>query len=116
MDGMTGLSPEGGGSRAELRMALAEADDPGVRALADAFAEMTPEQRAWGKLVGKLLEAHGNAEVDSAFSWFEVEHLKGGVLSLRERMLALFQAAESLGCDEAHYRLVRRMYVLANTN
>jgi hypothetical protein len=106
--------PEAPG-RSELKEALSEAGNPALQALADSFDEMTPGQRAWGKLVGKLLEATGNEGVELAFDWFAVEHGGGVALQPRERMLALFQAAECLGCDEAHYRLIRRMFIAANT-
>jgi hypothetical protein len=102
--------------RIELKEALSEAgeSDPALQALANSFSEMTPAQKAWGKLIGKLLESRGSGQVEDSFSWFAVEHNGGAALSPRDRMLALFQAAECLGCEEAHYRLIRRMFILAN--
>lgn len=97
-----------GSNRSAVMNELEERGD----ALRDAFAQLTPQQKAYGKLVGKLLASNGNADIESAFSWFEVEFdMK---LSFIERCLALFQAAESLDMTEQTYRGVRKIFTLMN--
>lgn len=88
------------------RQALAE-----DKSLAEMFQEMTPEQKAHGKLIGRLLQARGNEAVEAAFTWFEQEHNGGQVLDYRHKMLCIFQAAESLGCSQQEYNLIRKMYL-----
>jgi hypothetical protein len=99
-------------SRGKLRRKL-EADDP---EFAKAFSEQTEAQKAWGKLLGKLILSRSNDDVENAFTWFEVEHLEGKTLPNVDRMVAFFHAIGSLGCDDSHYRILRRMYIRANTN
>lgn len=101
-----------GSNRGKLRRKLEE-DNP---EFAKAFSEQTPEQKAWGHLLGKLILARSNEMVEDAFTWFEVEHLEGKKLPNIDRMVAFFHAIGSLGCDDSHYRILRRMYIRANTN
>lgn len=97
-----------GSNRAAMMNELEEQGD----ALRDAFAAMTPAQKAYGKLVGKLLASNGNVDIENAFNWFEVEYdIK---LSVMERCLALFQAAESLDMTEQTYRGIRKIFNLMN--
>jgi len=84
---------------------------------AKVFEEQTPEQRAWGKLIGKLILSKSNDDVESAFDWFS-EEIKGDGekidLTYAQKMVAMFHAIGSLGIDAAHYRILRQMYVKAN--
>lgn len=101
-----------GSARGKLRRKMAE-DDP---ELAKALGEMTPEQKAWGRLVGKLIVAGSNDEIENAFSWAAAE-MNGNVdLRPAEKIMALFHAMGSLDADEAHYRIIRRMYLKAKMN
>lgn len=101
-----------GTARGRLRRKLSE-DNP---ELAKMFEEQTPQQKAWGRLIGKLILARSNAEVEDAFSWFSVEFNEGIELRNQDKAMAFFHAIASNGCDDAHYRILRRMYVKANTN
>lgn len=101
-----------GSRRGALRRAL-ERSDPEVSKL---FSEMTPEQLAWGKLVGRIILAKSNDEVEDAFTWWKDEFNDGVELRNQEKVMAFFHAVGSLGCDDAHYRILRRMYIKANTN
>ncbi len=91
------------------RNALMEEGD-----FAEMFKAMTPEEKAHGHLIGKILQSHGNADIEAAFTWFEQEHNKGVQLDYRHKMLTLFQAAETLGCDQPSYNLIRKMYLTVN--
>jgi hypothetical protein len=77
------------------------------------FAKATPEEKAHGKLIGKLVnqETRTYQQIEDAFKWFEVEHNNGVQLDYRHKMLCIFQAAELLGCEQTHYNLIRKMYL-----
>jgi len=97
-----------GTNRQQLMAALEES----ANEYREAFREMTPIQKAYGALVSKLLQAHGNADIEKAFAWFETEY--GQTITIREKCLALFQAAETLDMTEATYRGVRKIFVVMN--
>ena len=78
------------------------------------FDEQTPEQKAWGRLIGKIILARSNAQVEEAFDWWAVEHNGGMGLKTQDKVVALFHAIGSLGCDESQYRVLRQMYIKAN--
>jgi hypothetical protein len=78
------------------------------------FSKMTPEEKAIGKLVGKILQAHSYNEIEAAWAWYEVEFANGVQLTYRQKMLVLFQAAETLDCTQAQYNLIRKMYLTVN--
>ncbi len=101
-----------GSARGRLRRKL----EGGNPEFAKAMEEQTPAQKAWGHLLGKLMVSRSNEQVEDSFTWFEVEHLVGKKLPNLDRIVALFHAVGSLGCDDAHYRILRRMYIRANTN
>lgn len=85
--------------------------------LAAAFKELTPAQQAGGKLIGKLLETgKGNAAVDAAFAWWEIEHNNGEPLDLVKKNIALVEAiaATTLGGGEENYRNLRKVFVALN--
>ena len=95
--------------RNELKTAL-ETHDP---ELAKSFAEMTPEQKAAGKLVSALIEGadRGNAGIEDAFTWWTLEHNGGVEIDNFNKCLSLFMAIES-GCDpqsDETYRGVRKI-------
>ena len=88
-----------------------------LASLKESFNKMTPEQKAWGKLVGKLLSVNGNADVEDAFTWFQEEYPNFGELTNRDKCLAMFQAAETMDLnDPSIYRGIRKIFVLMNTN
>jgi transposase len=101
-----------GTKRGSLRRAL-EKKDP---ELAKKLLEQTPEQVAWGKLIGMLISAKSNEEVEKAFDWIKDEVGEGVELTNTQKAVAFFHAIASLGVDGAHYRMLRRMYIKANTN
>lgn len=98
--------------RGKLRRKLSDQNPE----MAKLFEEQTPEQKAWGRCVGKLIVARSNDQVEDAFKWFEMEALEGKTLPNAERAMGFFHAIASIGCDDAHYRILRRMYVRAITN
>jgi hypothetical protein len=105
------MQDEGLGSeRKKLAKTLEASGNP----LAQAFADMTPAQRAWGQLTGKIYMATSYDAIEEAFTWFEGV-VKDKPLSWRDKMLALFQAAELLECDAQTYRLIRKMYLTGAT-
>ena len=103
------LNERVGTNRAELMEALEERQDYNLR---EQFKAMSPEQKAVGRLIGKLLNSTGNDDIEKAFAWAEIEF--GMSFSLRDRCLALFQAAESLDLTEATYRGIRKIFNLMN--
>ena len=105
-----GLVDKATSKRGRLRRELFKKDPE----LAKSFMEQSPEQVAWGQLVGKLTDADSNAKVEDAFTWFSNEHNKGIALRNPERIMAFFHALASSGCDDAKYRVIRQMYVKAN--
>lgn len=105
------LAAEGSG-RGKLRREL-EKKDP---ALAQMFNEQTEAQKAWGLLIGKLIAAKSNDAVEEAFDWWAKEFNSGVDLKYAEKMVAFFHAVGTLGSDGKKYRILRRMYIMANTN
>jgi hypothetical protein len=101
-----------GSSRGKLRRKLSDADPEMARML----EEQTPVQKAWGRMVGKLILARSNDEIEAAFMWGAAEINAGVEFKPVEKITALFHATGSLGCDESHYRMIRRMYVKAKMN
>jgi len=101
-----------GTNRGKLRRKLADTDPDMARML----NEQTPQQKAWGKMLGKLILAMSNEEIEAAFTWGAAEINDGRDLKPVEKITALFHAVGSLGADDAHYRIIRRMYIKAKTN
>jgi hypothetical protein len=99
-------------ARGKLRRKLAEADP----AMAKMLEEQTPAQKAWGRMIGKIILARSIDEIEAAFAWGAAEVKEGVALSPTERITALFHATGSMGADEAHYRIIRRMYIRAKMN
>lgn len=99
-----------GSKRDKLRDKMAGKDPK----LAELFNEMSPQEKAWGKLVGKLILARSNEQVDDAFTWFKMEMDEEKDLSFTNRALALFHAIASQDMTEATFRILRQMYVRAN--
>lgn len=97
--------------RNELREALGEASPEMI----EAFRQMTPEQKARGRLVGAIADAamtRGVEGVEEAFIEWEKEYNGGEPLSILHKCLALFQTVEA-ACDltEQTYRGVRKIAV-----
>jgi transposase len=101
-----------GSKRGKLRKKLTEQNPEFVKM----FEEQTPEQRAWGKLIGMLILAKSNDQVEEAFEWIRDSTNEGVDLTNTQKAVAFFHAIASLGVDAAHYRMLRRMYIQANTN
>lgn len=87
-------------------------------ALAEAFREMTPFDKALGHLFGKLMQARGNQQVDNAFIWFESEYaeLLGNKPfdNLQKNMLLTNVLQQIIGADESGYRTLRQVLVRLN--
>jgi len=109
---LDGILAKKAGGRGRLRK---EAEKEGGE-FAALFEGQTDAQKAWGRLIGKLMVAKSNEAVEQAFDWWAMEYNKGIALVNAERAVAFFHAVGSLGVDDAHYRILRRMYVKANTN
>ena len=102
-----------GSGRQALRELL-DAKDP---ELAKAFNNLDKEQLAIGKLFGKLLSTgFGNAQVDAAFNWWELEHNNGEVLNYARKNTLLVQAIAHLVqmTGEDGYRTLRKVFVTLN--
>ena len=98
--------------RGRLRDALSKQNPE----LAKLYEEQTPAQRAWGKLIGKLMLARSNDDVEAAFEWAKNEMNENIDLTYTQKAVAFFHAIGSLGIDAAHYRMLRRMFIKANVN
>jgi hypothetical protein len=98
--------------RGKLKEELEKSDPK----LAELFEEQSDEQKAWGKLIGMLLLSKSNDDVENAFDWTATAINNGVELSNTQKAVAFFHAIASLGVDGAHYRILRRMYIKANTN
>jgi hypothetical protein len=101
-----------GSGRGKLRRKLKQQDPR----LAELYEEQTPAQKAWGRLIGKLILSRSNDEVEAAFDWMRDQADDKVELTNTQKAVALFHAVGSLGVDAAHYRILRRMYIKANTN
>jgi len=104
-----------GSLRNELMNSIQNEGDP--YGLAEAFAEISSEERALGKLKGKLMQCKGYAQVDNAFAWFGTEYVElfpGGLNALQKNMALLATISELVGATDVGYRTLRR--VLATLN
>jgi len=104
-----------GSLRNELLNSIQNEGDP--YGLASAFQEMSAEERALGKLKGKLMQCKGYSQVDSAFSWFDAEYIElfpNGLTPLQKNMALLSTISELVGATDVGYRTLRK--VLATLN
>jgi hypothetical protein len=95
--------------------ALVDANDP---EFAKSFADLNPEQRAFGLLQGKLMSAKGNKDIEEAFGWYAVEYKDKEwykEFGLHEKVLVLQHMTTLVGgvTDET-YRAVRKIFVTVN--
>lgn len=101
------------------RQALMEAvHDPSfpMPTLREAFDNLSDEERKAGLLIGKLLGAKGNQQVEDAFAWFSVEHNNGEPLTDFSKTLALTSAIQTIvGPSPDGYRVLRQVLVKLNT-
>jgi hypothetical protein len=81
--------------------------------MGEMFKELTPMQKAIGKLIGKILnkDTRSYEQIEEAFTWFEVEHNEGKQLGYPEKIMVIMQAAGTLGGDQRIYNLIRKMYL-----
>lgn len=79
------------------------------------FGQLTEAQRAWGKLIGKIILAESNDDIEDAFTWFAEEHNDKLQLRSQDRMMAFFHALGSISLDERSYREIRQMYLKAKS-
>jgi len=100
------------GGRGRLRDLMKKKDPE----LAKAFQDMTPAQRAWGQMLGELIQAKSNDDIESAFDEFAEEHNDKIQLTNIERITAFFHALASVDTDDVQYRILRRMFLKAITN
>ena len=82
--------------------------------LAKSFEGMTPQQRTAGKLIGKLIMARKDRDVDDAFTWYEQE--PGGEKSdYFKKMMAIYVAIEHVGAnDQGTYNACRKILLQVN--
>jgi hypothetical protein len=95
------------GTRKSELAEILEKHSPG---LAEAFAELTPKDKLYGQLAGKLSFAVSVDQVEKIFNWGEVEI---GAFTWRDRCLALMQAVELMGTLPQHYRGMRKIFLEA---
>jgi hypothetical protein len=103
-----------GGIKAAVKEALDKTDPE----FAKAFGNLTPEQKAFGLLQGKLMKQKiGNHDVEEAFSWYASEYAGEEwykPLDLRMKVWVLQHMLSVLdGISEKTYRAVRKIYVTA---
>lgn len=99
-----------GTARQEFVAKLEEKDPE----LAKAFEEMTPEQKAAGKLMGLLDSARGYQAIEDAFTWYEQE--THTALDIFQRLMAMYVALEHSGCqDRVVYNAARKILITVNT-
>lgn len=81
--------------------------------MGEMFKELTPRQKSLGILIGKILNKDTRTfeQIEDIFSWYEKEHNAGAQLGYPERMMVIMQAAGTLGCTQAIYNLIRKMYL-----
>jgi hypothetical protein len=99
------------------RQQLKEHLDSNHKDVATLYHEMTPEEKAVGKLIGKLLgTGFGFQQVDDAFSWWEIEHNKGEKLHWDRKNIALMETIGTLTsiATEEGYRVLRKILVTLN--
>jgi hypothetical protein len=101
------------------RQALMEAvHDPNfpMPTLREAFDNLSDEERKAGLLIGKLLGAKGNQQVEDAFAWFSLEHNDGVPITDFSKTLALTSAIQTIvGPNPDGYRVLRQVLVKLNT-
>jgi hypothetical protein len=97
-------------AREEFKAKVEETDPE----MAKAFEDMSPEQKLAGKLIGKLLEAKGNATIEDAFMWYE-QSPDGGPMDWFKRMMAMYVAIEHSGAnDQKTYNACRKILIMVN--
>lgn len=116
-----------GTGRDRLKEELAKEDPK----LSDLMHEASPQELAWGKLVGALAEcdasgrpsACSNEKIEEIFSKWETEHQdmipgdgQSKRLNTQQRIVALFHAVSVFEFGDKAYRMIRQMYIKAITN
>lgn len=89
-------------------------EEEGTDDLKAMFEKSTPEEKAHGKLVGKIIQAHGNVDVEGAWAWFEQEHNKGVQLTYIQKILTLMHATGLLDASQTQYNAIRKMFLTVN--
>jgi hypothetical protein len=81
--------------------------------LGDLFADLPPEQKALGLLMGKILNKDTRSfdQIEEAFSWYEKEKNGGIQLGYPQKIMVLIQVTGMLGGDQRIYNLIRKMYL-----
>ena len=90
------------------RSAFMEVMDKYNVEMAESYDNLTDRQKAYGKMASKLSFANGIEEVDKIFAWADIQF---GDVTIREKCLAMFQAAQLIGTLPMNYRGVRKMFV-----
>jgi len=104
-----------GTGRQALMEAVHNPDFP-MPTLREAFDNLSEEERKAGLLIGKLLAAKGNQQVEDAFAWFTLEHNNGEPLTDFSKTLALTSAIQTIvGPNPDGYRVLRQVLVKLNT-
>jgi len=99
-------------TRSEL---LEHIDETGDQKLAQMMQQESPEAKAWGRLVGALVESGiGEKQVETIFSDWEKTYSPDRPLTAREKMTAFMHAMGVIGCDPAQYRATRKIFITAN--
>jgi hypothetical protein len=93
-----------GTKRAEFHEVLEKYDAD----MAKSYSELTDRQKAFGQIASKLSFVNGIDEADKIFAWADIQF---GDVTIREKCLAMFQAAQLIGTLPMNYRGVRKMFV-----
>lgn len=83
------------------------------KGLGDLFAELPPEQRNLGKLMGLILnkETRSFDQIEAAFGWYEKECNAGVQMTYPQKIMVMIQVTGMLGGDQSIYNLIRKMYL-----
>lgn len=110
-----------GSQRAELLDSINNAGDP--YKIAEAFQEMSEFEKSLGLLYGKLMQAKGYAQVDSAIHWYEEEygHLiseqggpDGRFTELQKNLILVYVIQQIVGASKDGYRVLTQILVKLN--
>lgn len=111
------MSPENrvGSARQAVMEAMADPNSS-LHTLQNVWENTSQEEKNAGKLIGKLMQAKGNAQVDAAFNWFELEYNEGVELNPMQKNIALVTTIQHIaGASLDGIRILRKVLVTLNT-
>ena len=86
-------------------------DGESVDDIATEYSKTSENDRRIGKLIGKIVTAKGYDEIEAAFDWYKKEYNNNEEITYFQKMLVIFQCAQTLGCSQKEYNLIRKMFL-----